>query len=126
LVVLALVAGVPVGFPVPAGARVGLAGCASGVPLGLAAATSVPVGLPTGASVPVVSARVIGGGRVKERGGRVAAPRVVLSFRGRAARIGRGALPLGLPGVPVGLAAVPPLSPAAAVNSLGGALLEWA
>jgi hypothetical protein len=121
LVTLTLVAGAPVGFPVPTGARVGRAGWA-----GWAAGTSVPVGLPTGASLPVVSARVVVGGRVKERGGRVSVPRGALSFRGRATRAGRVALPLGLPGVPVGLAAVPPLSPAAAVNSLGGALLEWA
>jgi hypothetical protein len=119
-------AGVPVGFPVPTGAPVGFVGCASDVPIGFAAPTSDPVGLPTGASLPVVSRRVMVGGRENERAGRVSGTRGALSFAGRRGRSDRVALALGGPVVPVGLAAVPLLSPVAAVNSLGGALLEWA
>jgi hypothetical protein len=119
-------AGVPVGFPVPTGAPVGFLGCASDVPIGFAAPTSDPVGLPTGASLPVVSDWVVVGGRENERAGRVSATRGALSFAGRRGRSDRVALAPVRPAVPVGLAAVPLLNPVAAVNSLGGALLEWA
>jgi hypothetical protein len=119
-------AGFPVGFPVPAGDPVGLAGRASDVPIGFAAPTSDPAGLPTGASVAVVSGRVTMGGRVNERAGRVSGTRGALSLAARRGRSVRVALALGFAVVPAGLAAVPLLSPVAAVNSRGGALFEWA
>ena len=115
-------AGVPVGFPVP----VGFAGGPSDATIGFAAPTSDPVGLPTRASDPLVSGRVTVGGKLNERAGRVSGTRGALSLARRRGRSGRVALARGVPVVPVGLAAVPLLSPLAAVNSRGGALLEWA
>ena len=119
-------AGFPVGFPVPVGDPVDLAGGASDDTIGFAAPTSDPLGLPTGASVTVASGRVTVGGRENERAGRVSGAREALSLAGRRGRSGRVALALGSPVVPAGLAAVPLLSPVAAVNSRGEALLEWA